>query len=78
MCHEVIKNFATACILHDQVELLGGVDHFVQTHDMRMVEQFHDSDFAEELLGRGLVQLGLVYDFDGDLCAKIRRRGQAK
>lgn len=43
---EVVKEFPALDVLEDEVELGGGLPDVVETHDVGMVDEFHNDDFA--------------------------------
>ena len=55
----VFEKFSTRCVLHDEEQLPGGFDDFVQLNDVRVTHYLEDVDFTRDSLHIALV-LNLV------------------
>ena len=65
---DVVKEFATARILHDEEELLRRFNYFVELHDIWVSHDFQNVDFSHDARDIRLVlNLVLLEDLDGDL-----------
>eukprot|EP00359_Climacostomum_virens_P010557 CAMPEP_0204907666 /NCGR_PEP_ID=MMETSP1397-20131031/6761_1 /ASSEMBLY_ACC=CAM_ASM_000891 /TAXON_ID=49980 /ORGANISM="Climacostomum Climacostomum virens, Strain Stock W-24" /LENGTH=132 /DNA_ID=CAMNT_0052076901 /DNA_START=1125 /DNA_END=1520 /DNA_ORIENTATION=+ len=53
--HNVVEELASTRVLHNQVELLGGLDDFVHLYDVRVTQQLQDVDFPSHSLNVGSV-----------------------
>ena len=66
---QVVEDFASRGIFHDQVQRLLRLDHLEELDNVGVVESLHDPHLAEQFLQGAGVQLRLVDDFDGHLLA---------
>eukprot|EP00672_Neobodo_designis_P022365 CAMPEP_0174850216 /NCGR_PEP_ID=MMETSP1114-20130205/19102_1 /TAXON_ID=312471 /ORGANISM="Neobodo designis, Strain CCAP 1951/1" /LENGTH=523 /DNA_ID=CAMNT_0016084655 /DNA_START=308 /DNA_END=1876 /DNA_ORIENTATION=- len=69
---DAVEELAALDHLEHHVDVVGGLHHLAQVHDVRVVEALHDGDLALELLLEVLArQLLLVDDLDGPLLARL-------
>ena len=67
MVDDVFKQFSATRVLHDQIELFGGLDDLVELNDVRVPNQLQDVDFSCHSLDvSDLRNLVLLQDFDRD------------
>jgi hypothetical protein len=63
------REVSEGAVLHDQMDVCGGLMAVNQSNDVWVVEAFEDVDFGAEVLLEFLVELGQVDGFDGDVGA---------
>lgn len=69
--HDVVKELASTCILHDQVELLGCLDNFIKLNNMRMTNEFEDVNLSGDPFNiTDILYFLLLKYFDSDLLAR--------
>lgn len=49
MLHNVVKKLPAGHIFHDEENIVRGLDHLVQSNDVRMSEQFQNFDLSLDL-----------------------------
>ena len=66
--YDVVEQFAPTRVLHDQKQLLGCLDNFIELHDVRVSDDFQNVDLTHDSSDVSLV-LDLVFfkHFDCDL-----------
>ena len=71
MVENVVEELAARRVLEDNTNVLFGLDHFVQTHDVGVGDFAEDGDFAVDLCEAGWVTSDTVApdELDGDLFA---------
>ena len=70
---DVVEEFATRGKLHDQVQLFGRLDDFVELDDVRVLHDFQNVDFTRNTLYIGNVDdLALFEYFDGNLSTEFK------
>ena len=70
--HDVVKQFAATCILHDQVELLRCLNDLVELDDVRVPDHLQDVDLPRDSLHVvHVLYLVLLKYFDGNLLEVI-------
>lgn len=55
--HEELKNFSVVDVLHHEIERLLCLNHLVELHDVRVVQNLHDGHFAEQFFEGVRVEL---------------------
>lgn len=69
MPHNVIVQIPAIAEFQDEIKFGLRVDNFVETNDIRMLDQLHTAHFLEEMRSWYFIQLGLVNHFDGHFFA---------
>ena len=65
---DIVKQFSSPAELHDQEEVLGGLDDLVKLNEMGMANQLQDVDLSRHSFDvRNVDNFLLFEDFDGDL-----------
>lgn len=74
---DVVEELAALHVLHDEEELLGGLDDFVELDDVGVADELQDVDLPRDALHvRHVHDLLLLQDLDRHLLARgdVRRR----
>ena len=67
---DVVEQLPALCILHDEVQLLGGLDDFVELDQVGMPNDFQNVDLPSHSFNVGHVGYFLLFEyFDGHLFA---------
>ncbi len=67
MNHQIIIQFTTIGVFHDEKNSVFGLNDFVQTYNVGMVKELHDANFSVQFAQLLFIQLRLINDFDGYL-----------
>jgi hypothetical protein len=66
--HDVVEQFPAWGVLHDEHQRCGGFDDLVQLHNVRVLYDFQNVDFAADPLNIGIINhFGLLQYFASDL-----------
>lgn len=68
MPDNIVEELTSIAVLHDHVELLFGLDDFIELNDVWMPDLFQDFDFSRNPLHILLIVNFIFFeDFDGNL-----------
>jgi len=75
--NDIVEEFTTGCILHDEEKLSGGLDNLIQLHYVWVADYLQDIDFSHDShCFLFILDLVLLQDLDRDslICRDMRAK----